>query len=203
MQRKCSYLAIERQFASAGTEIAGKVSELTGVPCYGKEILRAVSEKYGMSESSIENYEEKATGSLLYSLFVMSRLSAAEPDLVTKEGHVFIAEQQAIRVFAANGPAIFLGHCACEALKGRAGVVKVFIKADYEDRKRRAVEEYGLSPEEAGSAIKRFDRKRANYFYANTSRKWDDLSGYDVVLDSSALSVDGCVRALSALFVRG
>lgn len=200
MKQKCLYLAIERQFASAGTAIARRASELSGVPCYGEEILKAVSDKYGVSEESIESYEEKTTGSLLYSLFVMSRLSSAESDLLTREGHIFIAEQQAIRTFAADGPSIFLGHCACEALKGLPGVVKVFIKANYGDRIKRAVEEYGFPPEAANAVIKKFDKKRANYFYANTSRKWDDLSGYDIVLDSSAISVDLCAKVLSGLF---
>lgn len=33
----------------------------------------------------------------------------------------------------------------------------------------------------------------------NTSKKWDDMSNYDMVLDSSRIGIDGCTRAIEAL----
>ena len=36
--------------------------------------------------------------------------------------------------------------------------------------------------------------ERANYFYADTTKKWDDLSNYDLVLDSGVLGIGGCVK---------
>ena len=29
-------------------------------------------------------------------------------------------------------------------------------------------------------------------------KKWDDLANYDMVLDSSAIGIDGCVNAIAA-----
>lgn len=41
--RKYHYITIEREYGSGGTKIARKLASITGVPCYGHEILEAVS----------------------------------------------------------------------------------------------------------------------------------------------------------------
>ena len=109
---KFRYITIERDYGSGGTKIGRKLSEVSGVPCYGKEILEAVAKKQGIPVERINQYEEKATGSLIYSMFVMSRVQAGDPSMLTTEGKVFLDEQIEIRRLAMEGPAIFLGHCA-------------------------------------------------------------------------------------------
>ena len=46
------YVTIEREYGSAGTEIATKLAKECGIPCYGKEILEELSRKAGMSVES-------------------------------------------------------------------------------------------------------------------------------------------------------
>ena len=200
---KFNYIAIEREYGSGGTKIARLLAGRTGVPCYGPEILEQVSEKYKISVEKIQKYEENVTNSFLYSLFMLHRLESGSTDMLTEEGHIFVAEQAAIKEMAAQGPAIFLGHCASEALKGRAGVVKVFIRCSDPERKReRILEDYGIPENEMEGTRKRFDKKRANYYYANTLQKWDDLKIYDMVLDSGRLGIEGCVAALRGIMGR-
>lgn len=198
---KIRYIAIEREYGSGGTTIARRFSEETGIPCYGREILEAVAEKNQKSVSDIEHYEENSTGSLLYSIFVLSQINSANPDMLTAEGHLFIAEQEVIQRFARKGPAVFLGHCAAEALKDQKGVARVFIRCtDDDEKKQRIIKEYGIPESDIDSTKKRFDKKRANYYYANTTKKWDDFRNYDMVLDSSALGADTCVNILKSCF---
>ena len=59
------YITIEREFGSGGTKIARCLSESTGIPCYGKEILENASKKLNMSIDEIEKYEENVTNPLL------------------------------------------------------------------------------------------------------------------------------------------
>ena len=40
---KCNYITIEREYGSGGTKIARRLAEECGIPCYGQEILEAVS----------------------------------------------------------------------------------------------------------------------------------------------------------------
>lgn len=197
---KINAITIEREYGSGGTEAARRLSEETGIPCYGSEILEEVSKEYGISVDTIEKYEEKATGSFLYSLYAMAKAASGDSDMLTQEGHVYLAEQKVIRRLAMNGPAIFLGHCASEALKEKKKVIRVFIRCSDEEQKKKRIEtEYGIPAAEVAGTAKRFDKKRANYYYANTGRKWDCCSNYDMMLDSGTLGAEGCAAALQGL----
>lgn len=197
------HITIEREYGSGGTLIARRLAEETGASCYGREILEAVSAKQNISVEDIEKYEESATNSFLYSLYIMGQAHSGNADMLSIEGHVFVAEQAEIQRFSKNGKSIFLGHCASYALKEQDGVLRVFIRCtDDAAKKSRIVNEYGVSPTMADVTRKRFDKKRANYFYANTGKKWDDLKNYDIVLDSGVLGIESCVDILKALFCK-
>ncbi|HJA19602.1 cytidylate kinase-like family protein [Mediterraneibacter catenae] len=198
---KFRYITIEREYGSGGTKIARRLSEVSGVPCYGREILEAVAKKQGIPVERINQYEEKATGSLIYSMFVMSRVQTGDPNMLTKEGKVFLDEQLEIRRLAMEGPAIFLGHCASDALRDQKGVIKVFIHSENEEEvKNRIAKDYGIAPGDVESTRRFYNKKRAGYFRANTGNEWKDLKNYDVVLDSAKLGIEGCVNILKGIF---
>jgi cytidylate kinase len=194
------YLTVEREYGSGGTEIARRVSANTGVRCYGAEIIERASRRLNMSVDELEKYEEKVTGSFLYTLYMMAQAHSYDSDMLTKEGKIFVEEQSEIQSIARQGSAIFLGHCASEALKENEGVIKVFIRCTDERQKRaRIVKEYGIAESQVESVRETYDKKRANYYYANTQCKWKDFSKYDIVLDSAKLGIDGCAALLSGL----
>lgn len=197
------YITIEREYGSGGTEIARRLAKECNISCYGEEILEAVSKKAGVPVDQIQRYEETVSNSFLYTAFLMSRAQTGNADMLTNEGHIFVAEQQEIKNLAASGSAVFIGHCASEALRGK-DVIKVFIRSsDSKEKARRISEEYGVDPKNAEGVRSRFDNKRAKYYYANTSKKWDDLKNYDIVLDSAKLGIDGCVSVLKGVFGNG
>lgn len=198
MERK--YITIEREYGSGGTRIAEELSAKTGIPCYGREILEKVSEEKNIPIKNIEKYEEKATNSILYSVYLMSQTTAGSSNMLTPEGHIYLAEQEVIQKFARNGSAIFLGHCASEALKEYKGVVKVFIRCSDETVKtRRIVDTYKIPLAETEVVRRKFDKKRSNYYSINTEKKWRDFNEYDVVLDSAGIGIEGCVKVLKGL----
>lgn len=196
---KYKYITIEREYGSGGTQIAREAAKRCGVPCYGREIIEAVASDQNLSASQIDAYEETVSNSFLYSVYLLSKAQVGDPDMLTKEGHIYLAEQEAIKNFAAAGPAIFVGHCASEALKDKKGVLKVFIRADNETRFKRAVEEYGIPENGVESIIQKFDRKRERYYYANTTHKWHEPDNYGLILDSSTFGVYGCIDILTMI----
>ena len=193
------YLTIEREYGSGGARISKELSKALKIPCYGHEILELTCERLGISEARLEQYEETVTNSFLFSVFMMSSSAAGRTDTIAGEGQIYLAEQAVIRDLAAKGPAIFLGHCASEALRGMNGVASVFIRADKAYKKARIRSEYGIDGKNVEATRKYYDKKRANYYYANTARRWDDLGGYDLVLDSGRLGTAGCAAALVGL----
>jgi len=195
------YLTIEREYGSGGMEIARRLSEETSVPCYGREILEAVAQKMNMSTNEVERCEETVSGSFLYNIYLMGKAGSGDTDMLSQDGHIFVAEQTVIREFARRGRCIFVGHCAAEALRDQSRVARVYIRcSDEAARKKRIMEQYGIPDVTVDATRKRFDRKRANYYNANTGKKWSDLKNYDIVLDSGMVGIDGCVAVLKGLF---
>lgn len=196
---KYRYITIEREFGSGGTKIARRLAEECEVSCYGQEILEAVSKSLNVPVEQIQKYEETVSTSFLYTTFMICRVQEGNADMLSQEGHIFVAEQKEIQNLAASGPAIFIGHCASEALKDRK-ILKVFIHcSDEEEKKKRIAEDYDIQLANVDSTRKRFDNKRSRYYFANTAKKWDDLRNYDIVLDSAKLGIDGCVDILKSI----
>jgi cytidylate kinase len=197
---KIKYLVIEREYGSGGTKIAQLAAKNLGIPCYGKQIIENVSEKLKMSVEEIQKYEENVTGSFMYTLYMMAQAHSGNSDMLTKEGQIFVAEQSEIQKLAKQGNAIFLGHCASEALKEENHVIKVFIHcSDNLIKQERITKDYGIEKARADSVRERFDKKRAHYYYVNTNCKWKDFSNYDIVLDSAKLGIEGCAGVLERL----
>lgn len=196
---KYNYITIEREYGSGGTEISQKLSAVCGIPAYGREILEMVSEKYNIPVPQIEKYEEKTTNSFIYSVYMMSKSQSADSAMLSNESGIYVAEQNIIRSLAQNGPAIFLGRCACEALKDRTDVLRVFIRASKDFKINRSINIYNLDENDAEAVVRRYDKKRRTYYQTNTGKRWDDVCNYDIVLDSGTLGTDGCVAAIKAL----
>jgi len=196
---KIRYITIEREYGSGGTEIAEKLAEECGINCYGKEILERAAAKLHITSDEAEQYEAKVTSSFMYSMYVMGQVQSGNTNSLPMESRLYVEEHNAITELAHNGKAVFVGHCASEALKDKDGVLKVFIRASEEFKTDRAVNEYGVDPKEAAAVCRKYNKKRANYYTFNTHKSWDDQNNYDIVLDSSRLGVDGCVKALASL----
>ena len=193
------YVAIEREYGSGGTEIAQRVAEECGISCYGKEIMERAAAKLHISVEEAQHYEENASNSFLYSMFVMSQAQLGSTDMLPVEGKLYVEEHNVIGALARQGKAVFIGHCAAEALKREDGVLRVFIRADEECKKKRAVEVYGIPQQDADKVCRRYNKKRANYYAFNTTKKWEDPDYYDMILDSSGIGIEGCVKAIAAL----
>ncbi len=193
---KYRYVAIEREYGSAGTEIGKRITELGGIPNYGIEILEQVSENLNIDIGRIEQYEERATNSFLYSIYLMGKMREGAEGQLSNEGQIYLEEQKVIQKMAAKGPAVFVGRCAANVFTDRTDVLKVFIRADKELRRKRAIESYGIKPNEVEVVVYKFDRKRGNYYATNTGRNWHDLSNYHMVLDSGKLGIERCARLI-------
>lgn len=191
------YVAIEREYGSRGTRIGELLSEKLGIPCYGKEILEDAAKRLKVSVSRIEQYEEKSTNSFLYSVYLMGKMDSSD-NYLSREGNVFLEEQNSIRERALQGPAVFVGRCAVKALEDHGNVLKVFIHADRGFRKQNAIKEYGIAKAEADSVIAKFDKKRNHFYSVNTGSKWNDWCNYHLVLDSGKLGIAKCVEIIQA-----
>ena len=190
-------LTLERQYASGGRAVGKAVADALGVPCFNREILEYAAERSGQTPEHLERLEETANTGLLSSLqAAYARLARGERAALPPEGALLLAEAEVIRELADEGPCVLIGRSAGCILRDRTDVLRAFLYADEEARIRRAVDEYGHDENEAPTVLRYFDRRRANFYNANYSLKWEDKAGYHLCLDTGRLGVAACAKVL-------
>lgn len=191
-------ITIGRQFGSGGKQIGEVLAEKMNIPFYDKELLKEAAKDSGICEEIFDSFDEKPTNSFLYSL-VMDPYSlgfgtSTELPLNHK---VFLAAFDTIKNLAEkNGSCVFVGRCADYALRDLDNVVNVFIYADMDDRTARISKKYNISESKAKDMIKKEDKARASYYNYYTSKRWGEMKGYDICINTSKYGIDKTVDLL-------
>ena len=153
----------------------------------------------GICKELFDNHDVKPTNSFLYSLvmdtYSFGYSSAGFTDMPMNH-KIFLAQFDAIKKIADEGPCVLVGRCADYALESYPNVVSIFIRADMEDRIRRVATRLDLTDAKAKDLINKTDKKRASYYNYYTNKKWGDAESYDICINSSKFGVDGCVKAI-------
>ena len=191
-----SIITIGRQYGSGGREIGQKLAEAFGIKCYDNELLDRAAKESGICQELFENHDEKPTNSFLYSLvmdtYSMGYASSALSGMPINH-KVFLAQFNAIKDIAKEGPCVMVGRCADYALEAFPNHITVFIYGDLDTRIHRIAKRHEWSASKARDAITKTDKQRASYYNYYTSKKWGDISSYDLCVNSSVLGIDGTV----------
>lgn len=194
-----SIITIGRQYGSGGREIGEKLAALLQVKCYDNELLDRAAKDSGICQELFENHDEKPTSSFLYSLvmdtYSMGYASAALSEMPINH-KVFLAQFNAIKKIADEGPCVMVGRCADYALEDYPNCVSVFIYADMDKRIRRIADKYHFTDAKAKDVIVKTDKQRASYYNYYTNKRWGDISSYDLCINSSFLGVDETVEMI-------
>ncbi len=192
-------ITIGREFGSAGHEIGSMLADRLGIPCYDKELLKRAAKESGMCPELFEDHDERPTSSFLYNL-VMDTYSFGYSTSTYVDmpiGHkVFLAQFDAIKKLADEGPCVIIGRCADYALNEYKNCIHVFIHAELEERIKRVMEKYELTYDKAKDMIQKKDKQRANYYNYFSSKKWGKADSYHLTVDSSILGEEGTVELL-------
>ena len=192
-------ITLGREFGSAGREIGYKVAEAFDIKLYDKEMLARAAKESGICEEIFETHDEKPTNSFLYSLVMDTYSMGYSGNTYTDmpiNHKVFLAQFDAIKKIADEGPCILVGRCADYALESYKNVVSVFIHADLNARIRRIARIYNLTDAKAKDMILKTDKKRSSYYNYYTNKKWSDAESYELCLTSSELGIDGTAKAI-------
>lgn len=202
MEKTNTIITIGREFGSAGREIGYKIADDFGIKLYDKEMLNRAAKESGICEELFETHDEKPTNSFLYSLvmdtYSLGYSSGSYTDMPINH-KVFLAQFDAIKKIASEGPCILVGRCADYALEEFDNVLTVFIHAKMEARIRRIARIYNLTDAKAKEMIQKTDKQRSSYYNYYTNKKWSDAESYDVCLDSSVLGIEGTAEAIKQL----
>ena len=187
-------ICISREYASGGREIAQQVAKTLGIPFYDRTIVEAAAVESGLSPEFIEKNEQKFRGSTLFNLSMGNH--TVNPMGTTLTDKVFIAQREIILEIAKKGPCVIVGRCADYILRNHPNLFTVFIHADFEARKQRALKEYDCDLFTIEKVIRTMDKQRSRHYHYYTDRTWGDREYYTMMLNSSKLGADLCVELI-------
>ncbi len=194
-------ITIGRQFGSGGRAIGQKLAKKLNIPFYDKELISIAAKESGIHPEVFNNVDETAANSLLYSLsmgmYSFGNGPLAMGDLPIND-KLYILQHQIIKDLAQKGPCVIVGRCADYVLKDNPHCINIFIYADMEYRKKRAVVVHNIEERRAETIINKTDKTRANYYSFYSGQKWGVTQNYDLCIDSSKLSDEQIVELICA-----
>lgn len=185
-------ITIGRHYCAGCSTIGKLVAEKLGIPCYDREIIDMAAQKSGIAMSEIQKYEEAALSILKTPINLFSK--EKEYPITEK---IFAAETEVIMELVSKGNCVIVGRCADFILKNKVKTLNVFINASFEKRQECAIEKHNISEDEVEARLKKYDKKRADYYNSNTNKKWGDISSYDMCLDSGRLGYEMCAEIIA------
>ena len=190
-------ITIGRQFGSGGRDIGEKIAQRLGYTFYDKELLSMAAEQQGFSAAAMEHYDEKPTGSLIYSLYMTG---ATTSDNLPLNQQLTFAQFNVIRKVAQADNCVIVGRCADYVLRDRENLLTVFFHAPMEYRIKRVIAEQSITNEAlAEKTIKKQDKARADYYNFFTHKKWGEAGNAMVSIDTSILDSDGIAALIADL----
>lgn len=193
-------ITISRAFGSNGREIGKRVAEHYGIKWYDKDLLKRAAEESGLCAEVFETHDERPTSSFLYNL-VMDTYSFGYSSSTYVDmpiGHkVFLAQFDAIKKIADEGPCVIIGRCADYALTDYDNCINLFIHCDYDKRVKHVMKRYELDEDKAKDMISKKDKQRSNYYNFYSNKKWGRAESYNLSVDSGVLGIDGTVQLIT------
>ena len=192
-------ITIGRQFGSGGREIGETLAKELGIPFYDRDLLTRAAKESGFCEEMIKVHDERPTNSFLYNLvmdtYSFGYNSAAMVDMPMSQ-KVFLAQFDAIRKIADEGPCVIVGRCADYALAEYDNCLNIFIHGNEKCKIERIMKKYELPLQKAKDMIIKKDKQRQSYYNYYSSKKWGRADSYDLSINSSILGVEGSVKLI-------
>ena len=177
-------ITITRQYGSGGREVSEILAKRMGVRRYDRKIVSMAAEEMGHGadiESIVaSSYASPETSKPYFQQGGFGR--------VADYNRHYLEQAKAIMAIAKRGEgAVFLGRCADFVLKDCPEHYSFFIYADDAFREERAKSEYD---EKTVKELDAVDEQRRNYYAYYTGRKWGDPQNYDMMINTSRISLE-------------
>lgn len=189
-------ITINRQFGSGGREIAKRLSDALGIAYYDNEIIRRIAAKTHLAEDFVAVCSENQAWSqshLSYgATFTMPTFSLSDTIHTTQVDVIKkIAEQEE--------DCIIVGRCANTFLKEKA--LKVFIYSSSMDARidrcyTKVPGEKYISRKDMETKILSVDKQRAKYHRFYTDEIWQDMTGYNLCIDTAYVDIKQAVEMI-------
>lgn len=190
-------ITISRQYGSNGREIGRRLAEYLDIGYYNKEIMKKIATDIKIDPSFFE--EENRDDRGLFTL-PRSRGSFGTMAQLSVNAKVFDMAQDLIQGIAQRESAVIVGRCADYILRDDPSLISIFCYSDFEDRVRFSIQEYGVPEKKARQIVSEKDNQRSNFYELYTNQRWGEARNYDLMINTSRVSVEEAIELISALY---
>lgn len=175
-------VTISREFGSGGGVVARRLAQALGYHLVDKEFMRSVLGQYGLLR--FEEVYDAAPG-------ILSRFVASQPEVTRMLNRI-------VSALGRHGDTVILGRGASTVLRGFADVLNVRVQAPFPVRVRRVAGEQKLSDlRDAEAFVVEQDRRRAAFVEFSYGIDWENVHGFDLVVDTGKLPIELVVSLLT------
>lgn len=181
-------ITISRQYGAGASELARMLSNRLGFRVVDDELLQMAAERSGMDLEKIERVYEQ-------------RPSFQDLRVYKERSEKYItAVHEVLDSLAREGNVIVVGRGANLSLLSYHNVFNLRVVADFQVRLQRVMEREGLSEADARRKITEADYARETYYRYLFNVMPDDPLVYDIVLNTSRMSMEEAAAIVTAAF---
>lgn len=184
-------ITIAREYGSGGLTLGKLLAQRLGVDYYDHAIIDATAQRLGYTSEFVRENEQNISNGKLWELIFTDKSIPMSMN-PSHDDAIFVSESRIIRALAIKKPCVIIGRCANWVLRGDHKVFRIFVTSNREDAVKRVMEKDHLSPDAAAKRIEQVNTGRSNHYFQYTGRRWTDAHDYDLVFNTSALSIDQC-----------
>jgi cytidylate kinase len=204
---RTTVLAISRQLGSGGATIGQSVAKLLSLKYADRDVLHQAALKLNLEDADVAPLEEHVDSfwEHLAPLFLFGVTGGPMPVPLPPPISgpvVFQVETEIITNLAERENAVIVGRGAAHVLRGRPGLISVFLHAPEDVRVERLQER--LEESDRGHAldiVRRSDRQRAEFNKAITGCDWKDATQYDLTINTGTVGIDRTTQLIAELVV--
>lgn len=193
-------ITIGREYGSGGKYIGEQLAKELNFKFYDKEILERLSKQENIDIELLKKADESNKNTFWYTLAMASMSFSGSVNSLTElpmSDKYFIETSKLIEEIAKEDNCVIIGRCSNIILKDNPNVMNVFVYASNEKFKiNRKVEFAGMDEKKAIKMMQKQDKERATYYHYYTNEKWGARSGYDLLVDTSKIGVEGTIQLL-------
>lgn len=180
-------ITISRAMGAMGEEVATKLSRLTGLQLFDKEIMEAIAKNSGVQSQIVELLDEETKSDLVHWL-----KGTLKGEIFGKSDYIK-SLTRSVGSIMKHGEAILVGRGANVILGMKRGF-HLRIVGSLTIRAERVAKKMNISQKEAEKIVKESDKTRAIFIKKSFGMHAGDPSFYDMVLNSDCLDLDDTVE---------
>jgi len=193
-------ITIGRELGSGGKAIGEIIAKALNIPIYDSRLIDLTAKESGFNPEVLKEADEKTgknMSSAMLRSFVspFSSLSNYYSNSMSNES-MFQMQTDIILKKAETENCIIVGRCADYILRNHPRHLRVFVRANFDDRVKFVSDHEILPADKARQLIDKTDNQRSTYHDLYCETNWGDSRAYDICINSSLLGLEGTAEFL-------